>query len=245
MKLFSSLPSLLCLVGILSVADGTPIERDGFYEDVPNSSVWAFKPQSAGWAESKRAKENCDNILDICAMARNNDPSYIRLKESCNLFNVSDFFTDTTLDSENEFTIFIPTNRAINRLFTEQYEFGRNELISINLIRDIMRNHIIKGTKLGSRDIICSDELNVLNEDEPKPYIQCKEDIAGNPATYIYGKGNSKPYIPRFENPIQPIETCKQNIFVIEDAILNQRPPKYTIPPSTGSISSIKPSSRF
>lgn len=222
MKFF--LPSflLLFLPGLPSAAP-----NGGFFKPVADDAVWVWENETTEDAVPPAfAAGPCNGVKDICDLAKSNDSRYEDLKQACNLLYALDYFSSNTLNSVREFTVFLPTNQALNRLWGEIYGYTTNQSIPLLKIKSVMQNHIIKDQKFDGTDIICKARLGVLNRGAPRPKVECKSDILGNTVAYIKGNGNkNKDTIPRIRDPSNPIVTCKDNIFIVEDVILYETPP--------------------
>lgn len=209
MKCFLSSPLLLFLMLVLLSTAVSSIDED---------TMFVYKPETT--TASAAIEKDCLGIVEVCQKAKDPfDPEYNDLKSGCTLLKVGNFLESSSLGSSTQFTIFLPTNSAVNRWFVDI--LGDNE-IPTNVVRYVMSSHIIEEQKLDTKDIICKNrkKLDVLNSERPK--LECETDIAGNAVTYIKGDRNRRRnYYPRFVNASNPIITCKDNIFLIDDVILS------------------------
>jgi len=228
MNFFLPLSIVLSLLGLISA---TPKEEDGFFAPGPEGSFVYNREPSIGYGKSGKSVSrsnglDCEGIAEICRQAEDDVEDYEDLKVSCNLLETTEYLTGSTLDSLDEYTIFLPTNLAIARLFEDVLgEDETNDGVTFEFIKDFFKNHIIKGEKLLGDDFLCGDKPNFLVKEIAKkknwPKISCKKDILGTNVAYIKGPLNTeKEFEPRVQDPSNPIITCKDNIFLIENVIL-------------------------
>jgi len=229
MNFLLPLSIVLSLLGLISA---TPNEEDGFFAPGPEGSfVYKREPSidydKAGKSVRRSNGLDCKGIAEICRQADEGVELYEDLKVSCNLLEITDYLTGGTLDSLYEYTVFLPTNLAIDRMFIDILGLEEtNQGIPYQFVKDVFKNHIIKGEKLLGDDFICGDKPNllvtqILAKKKNWPKISCKKDILGTNVAIIKGPLNTqREFDPRVQDPPNPIITCKDNIFMIENVIL-------------------------
>lgn len=223
MKLLLSSFLILLLLDFLSV----PVRANNaaFFADKDGTvSIFANDPDTGEESSEIGVQGSCKGIADVCEDAAQGDWRYQHIQEACWELKRAQFLTHNTLDSDKQYTIFLPDNRAMYRLWEDQYGFSRYQNVDVNLVREIFRNHLVKDSRLEPHDLICKERLKVLTPGT-KPQIRCNTDVTGATVATIKGKANINTYMPRIIDAGEPIRTCKDIIYVIDDAILYEAPP--------------------
>lgn len=194
-SLFS--PLFLSLIGTVSVS-----------ADPSEIFVYESKPLPAN------AEINCDstyhNMAEICAAAQEGI-AFTQFSSFCDLLDFAKF-TDM-LGSNNPYTIFAPTNSAVERFFASVY--GDKE-INRSVLIPILRGSVIEA-KLSTEELVCGAKPNTQAKRDP--VLKCKADIAGNPISYVKGNRNKKDFTPKIVDPANPTETCTTLIYTVTDLI--------------------------
>lgn len=155
-----------------------------------------------------------ETLYDVCVAAFQQDAKVADLFQFCRLNDIVNYYNFG--DKTKTFTIFAPTNNAIKNLFEEIWKV---QGIGEPLVIELLESTAIEG-RVERRDLECKKKPDVISNAGPNPSLVCKGDIAGNPVSYIKGKGNTKSYTPRFVDPANPIVACNADIFLVEDVIL-------------------------
>eukprot|EP00536_Pseudo-nitzschia_multiseries_P017946 jgi/Psemu1/315235/fgenesh1_kg.1967_\ len=223
MKSFFSLPLLFSLAASILGSHSTLVSAvdDLVLSSTSAEDYFVFEPTPefpAISAETTTCKYN--TVYDLCQDATpGGDFAVADLFQFCRLLEVTNFLEFDNQDKS--FTLLAPTNAAVTRLFNEIWAVsGVGELI----VKEILESGAIFG-KVETRDLECSTSVKVISNAGKNPSIKCKGDIAGNPVSYIKGKGN-KQYVPRFGDPSNPITSvCNAVIYKVEDVILLKKYP--------------------
>ena len=181
-------------------------------------------PEFISWAPTPPVgslSANCPGVKELCEEVVRGF-KHQEIYNSCVLLREVGFMTVETLASDRKHTLLLPNNEGIDRLWSNQYDFDR---VSSDVARSVAESWIVPGKRLEPDDILCNSQMRVIDRRCRFPRNQCKLDITGEYMSYVYGQGNIARFKPTYLEPSKPIETCKDIVYVMDNAILCKKPP--------------------
>lgn len=169
---------------------------------------------------------DCPGVKELCEEVVNGN-AYPEIYNSCVILQQVGFMTVETLASNRKHTLLLPNNDGIDRLWSNQFDFNCANCVPSKVARTVAESWIVPGKRLKPDDVLCNSQMRVIERRCRFPRNQCKLDIAGDYNSYVYGQGNIARFKPTYLAPNDPIETCKDIVYVLDNAVLCKEPPYY------------------